>query len=326
MNAGMKQPVVPSDPKSGAYGVRTLRTLRADKSGSVRLQKKVELTYNYFLEEVDPVIGELITYLLCEQPIDVPGAMLQHLQKQKLDAVKALKRKEKKSTEEAKAEAEAEQLEKVQAQDEEDAKNKRNEKRSKKEKKIFLAVSIGPVVSKLVNRIANTRPKKVVEFLCDELTSMIYGNDDEEPKEIETDDRFEQYAGQNGPSLEEVQREMDKAAIVPIETPETQNLVSGNQEVTQIDQTDQAKSTEPELVAEIIDNKEVVVEKVKEEVKEVRNLQFAVIGMDGAGKTSLINMLQGRGNTVPKPTIGFKPTALMLGEELQIRLYVISED
>lgn len=319
--------VKPNDPNSGAYGVRTLRTLRAEKSGSARLQKKVEVTYNYFLEEVDPIVGDLITHLLCEQPIDVPGAMLQHLQKQKLDAIKVQKRKESKATDAEKAEEEVAERAAVQEELDKDLaiKAKRQEKKPKKESKLYLALSIGPVVSKLVNRIASIRPKKVVDFMVDELSTMIYGGD-EEPKEIETDERFERYAGQNGPRMEEVQREMDRAASIPTETPETQNAASENQEAPEGTVHEEEKQQERAVLqATIVDTKEVVVEKTApaSPAKTIRNLQFAVIGMDGSGKTSLINMLQGRTGVTTKPTIGFKPTTMMLGEELQIRLYDI---
>jgi hypothetical protein len=69
---------------SGAYGVRTLRQLRrTNTEPSERLRQKIDTTYSYFLEEVDPVVGDLITHLLCDQPIDVPGAMLTYLTKRK---------------------------------------------------------------------------------------------------------------------------------------------------------------------------------------------------------------------------------------------------
>ena len=75
------QSLLPDAPGSVSVGIRTLRSLRQGQTPTVRLQKKIDTTYNYFLERVDPIIGDVITHLLCEQPIDVPGAMLNYLNK-----------------------------------------------------------------------------------------------------------------------------------------------------------------------------------------------------------------------------------------------------
>eukprot|EP00605_Chrysophyceae_sp_TOSAG23-4_P000703 GSChrysophyteH1.ASY1.ANO1.787.1 assembled CDS len=231
--ASQSQPILSDVPGAPSVGIRTLRSLRQSQQPSERLKKKIDTTYNYFLQEVDPVISETITYLLCEQPIDVPGAMLNFLNRRN-------------------------ELEKAKKKGDEN-------KRPKKEHKLYLATSIGPIISKLVNRIATARPRKVVGFLCEELQTMIYGTEEEKEArlttDVETDERFDMYKGQNGPRV---------------------NL----------------KPT-------------------------VQKIQFAVIGMDGSGKSSLMNMLQGCANTQTKPTIGFRPITMMVGEELQIRFYDI---
>ena len=176
------QQILPDAP--GAYGIRTLRSLRQSAQPSERLKIKIDTTYNYFLDTVDPVVGDLITHLLCEQPIDVPGAMLNYLTK-KNEAIKRAARAasdklgttKPKSPEDAREEEEAEAAKKEMESREKEAKSKRDAKRPKKEQKLYLATSIGPVLSKLVNRIASTRPAQVVGFLCDELHAMIYGTE-----------------------------------------------------------------------------------------------------------------------------------------------------
>ena len=90
-------------------------------------------------------------------------------------------------------------------------------KRPKKEAKLYLALSIGPIITKLVNRIAVTRPKKVMAFMCDELKTMIYGGDEEERGEVEADERFAMYKGMDGP------REVTEEVVeVQVENPPAQ--------------------------------------------------------------------------------------------------------
>ena len=57
-------------------GIRALRQMRENRKPSERLTRKINQTYNYFLEHVDPIIGGCVTYLLSEQPSDIPKAMI----------------------------------------------------------------------------------------------------------------------------------------------------------------------------------------------------------------------------------------------------------
>lgn len=301
----MSKSVLPgSGSKSGAYGVRTLRQLRKNnQEPSERLKKKIDTTYSYFLEEVDPVIGDLITHLLCEQPIDVPGAMLTYLTKRKE------KMKEAEQTAEKGKDADVEQREATEeAPADEAPPAPKVNKRPKKEAKLYLAVSIGPLVTKLVNRIAVTRPKKVVDYLCEELNEMIYGGDEETKKEIEVDERFAMYKGMDGPKIP---KEGDTVEV-EVETP-----------AVELQPTEPAEEPAPSTTkAPVVAEEEAPSVDVTVAVK-AQSIQFAVLGMDNAGKSSIVNMLQGKGHVKTKPTIGFRPTSLMLDEQTTIRFYDI---
>jgi ADP-ribosylation factor-like protein 13B len=222
---------------SAPYGLKAIREIRASndkKAPSERLTKKINETHNYFHEIVDPIIGECITYLLCERPPDVPEAMLAFLKMKSEGKVPlaGLSSGEKKQT------------------------------KAKKELKLYLAISIGPVVAKIVNRIAIQQPTNIIEFVSDELMTMI---------------------------------ETDKAATaLAALQPDTQPNQGG-------------------------DNKIVT----EEAPKEVREIQIAVLGAGGAGKSSILSTLQGNyeGVTRIRPTLGFRPTTVMLGEDTQIRFY-----
>jgi ADP-ribosylation factor-like protein 13B len=53
---------------------------------------------------------------------------------------------------------------------------------------------------------------------------------------------------------------------------------------------------------------------------EPRNIQLCMLGLGGAGKSSLINMLIGNFDSKPKPTLGFRPFTMLLGRD-NIKFY-----
>ncbi len=289
----------------GAYGVRTLRQLRRNnQEPSERLRRKIDTTYSYFLEEVDPVIGDVITHLLCEQPVDVPGATLSYLTKKQEEARKAAEAAQ--AIENDDVDVQHREATKEVAIEEVAAPVKVN-KRPKKEAKLYLALSIGPIITKLVNRIAVTRPKKVMEFMCEELETMIYGGDEEERKEVETDERFAMYKGMDGP-----REETEGVVEVQVENPPAQSL--------ELEESVPEVSTGEPQAAVVATEEPTTTVEVTVEVKP-QSIQFAVLGMDGAGKSAIVNMLQGQSHVAPKPTIGFRPVSLMLDENTTIRFY-----
>lgn len=128
------------------YGIKAIRQIRGKKKPTPNVSKKMKDTYEYFLKKVDPLLGPCITYLLCEQPSDIPNAMI--------DYFINLSNKEQipETTEEV---------------------TQKKRQRPKKEMKVFLASSIGPVVAKLTNRIALSQPRDVAQFIIHELKSML---------------------------------------------------------------------------------------------------------------------------------------------------------
>lgn len=325
-------------PGGGAYGIRSLRALRQNQEPSVRLQKKIDTTYNYFLNTVDPIVGDLITHLLCEQPIDVPGAMLNYLTKlnvaEKAKEAKANGETEPpvKNPEDVRAEEEASNAQKEMEARENESKNKRNAKRPKKEQKLYLATSIGPVISKLVNRIANTRPKKVVNFMCEELQTLIYGSGEEKDArlvaEVESAAVFDMYKGQNGPKVEKPLTAAEAAAKRKAEGVEEPASALALPAAIELPLPDASSAHSllgndgpgPEITSSAV-TKEVTAEAEAE--SNIVKYQFAVVGMDGVGKSSIMNMLQGSADKTTKPTIGFRPVTMMLGENAQVRFYDI---
>lgn len=54
---------------------------------------------------------------------------------------------------------------------------------------------------------------------------------------------------------------------------------------------------------------------------ESKSLHVVVIGLDGAGKTSIINALQGNFDSKVRPTIGFRPVSMRLDEATEVKFY-----
>lgn len=210
------------------YGIKALRQMRERREPSERLSRKISQTYDYFVEKVDPIIGACITHLLCDQPTDILGAMLTFL-----------------------SAFQANEIIPPRIGD--------HAGRPRRELKVFLATSIGPVIAKLVNRIAVEKPSDVIGFMTTEIQHMI---DSPEPV---------------------------PAPVVsdPVPTPN--------------------KSKKQE-------------ERAPEPVEE-KNIQLAVLGLGGVGKSSILNMLQGKFDSKIRPTIGFRPVSMMLSEDTKIRFY-----
>jgi len=214
------------------YGIKALRQMREKRKPSERLTRKITQTHDYFLEKVDPIVSGCITFLLCAQPADIPRAIIEYLYAKKENMNFQPKVGE------------------------------NLEGRPRKELKVFLAISIGPIIAKLVNRIALERPVDVIEFMINEVQTMV---------DCPVEPPLQQSAPQTAPS--------SSAAPAPVAPPS----VSNNQEE--------------------------------------RHIQIAVLGLGGAGKSSILNMLQGKYDPKIRPTIGFRPVSMMLSEETKVRFY-----
>ena len=280
----------------GAYGMRTLRSLRnnaVSSKPSERLQKKIDSTYNYFLEEVDPVIGSVITHLLCSQPEtdNIPNAMLEFLSDPVAPSV----------NEDGVALTSPKRP------------NFDNSGRPKKEQKLYLATSIGPVIAKLVNRIAVTRPKKVVEFLRTELTNMINGIDSDEATNELINSGNNSTANDNNNSNIDSTNISNNTSNNSNKSSSSTSVAAGTHSASSPSSSSSSSSSSSVTTTNIA--------ALEQEATPGRCVQVAVLGVDSAGKSSMINMLQGKGDAKARPTIGFRPVSLMLGNDTRIRFY-----
>ena len=232
---------------SSHYGIKSLQQMRVPKqqtSQNSRLVNKITRTNDYFLEQVDPLVGGCISFLLSGLPDDVPAAMHLYFSDLKLGVNRSEFRQ-----------GEA--------------------RLPKKEQKVYLATMIGPVIAKLINRIAFSRPVEVLEYLIAELAQM----SSETGSEIKTD--WEQRA-----------------------RPETAPLPTDKSFTSNPPQTSSCSKIPPHI------------EKIPP-----RTIQLAVLGLGAAGKTSILNLLQGEPDKKTRPTIGFTPITMMLGTDTTVRFY-----
>lgn len=215
------------------YSIKALRQMREKRKPSERLTRKITQTQDYFLEKVDPIVSGCITHLLCAQPNDIPRSIIEYLNQKK---------------------------ENVYFQP---MVGENLEGRPRKELKVFLAISIGPIIAKLVNRIALERPVDVIEFMINEVQKM---------------------------------------ADCPVEPPH-------HKEVNPSGPPTSSATANAALPPSVHSN------------QEERNIQIAVLGLGGCGKSSILNMLQGKFDPKIRPTIGFRPVSMMLSEDTKVRFY-----
>ena len=246
-------------PSPSPYGLKAIREIKGIRNTTIdpseRLKKKVNDTRNYFYEKVDPLVGECNTHLLCEQPEDVSISMLE--------------KKKKKSRGEPMVK---------------DSSSETIDKAVKKELKMYLATRIGPVVTKLINRIALEQPENVVDFICKEMVTIIEESGGDVRSRNKDDKTF---PIQMKSKLSESSEKKPKPAKSPKES-----ILSPKMNLR-----DPSTPIEP------------------------KNVQISVIGIGGAGKSSILNLLEGKIGAKVRPTMGFRPVSMMMGDEFKVRFY-----
>ena len=289
----------PTMPLSHAtYGIRSVRDLKKSSriahgpSPAVTLNKKK--LYEYFLREVDPIISEVITHLLCSRPDDVLLEMLAFLRDKQESKTATAKFSNNSVTDKVSA---------VQ--------------------RVFLATKISPLMSKIVNRIAVSQPKNVIEFIILELNAMLsYEGESElalDFREVGSNVKINDSAE----SLNAFNTESPSKHIRPTTAYHNRSDDFHSQEIkdsTGRPVTAPISSSSSSLFESLEDSRITI--PLKEKVFP-RVLQFGVLGLGGSGKTSFINALQGSYDMMHKvrPTIGFRPTTMMLDETLTIKFY-----
>jgi len=157
--------------------VNTIRKLKQNRKKRKRdvSRSKIEQTHDYLSKNVDPIISTCITHLLHSHPEDPAGEMLNFLKKRRLNH------------------GEEEEVEKsrVEVMEEEDE-NLNKKRKTKRQDRLYLATTISPVLTKIMNRVVVSLPDQVEEFLIDELSEMVQNGEGhmiEEEDEVKQEDK-----------------------------------------------------------------------------------------------------------------------------------------
>lgn len=270
---------------------------------SARLKKVRENTYTYLVRDVDPIIAKCITHLLLTRPDDnLPSAMLAYL--------------------------------KGDTEIPETVLNEGHGLVTKREQRMYLATKISPVLTKLMTGLAQLQPENVVEYLITELTKMIENNEcveldpsdpkivDNMPKPNKDNRRPLTSKGKLGDALEYEKSRMsttdaERPGTAPQQTSSTADLTapSSSTKKSQGIVSSEDSTTAPRAEVETISSPPL------DPPLPVKSIQIALLGVGGAGKTSIISSLQGITGASAKPTLGFRPTTMMLDEQTKIKFY-----
>eukprot|EP01036_Dinobryon_divergens_P041203 gene41203-54591_t len=263
-----------------AVGIRALRELRKSSDDkkheprkNIRVQKKVEETYDYFTREVDPLVGDCITHLLCTQPDNVTDAMKDFFQN-RIDSSKSG-----------------------------NSYHKHNLRtKAKTSQRLYLATQISPVLTKLVNRLAVSKPSNVLEFMCEQLD--VIKIEDGSPSSSSNT-----YGNQNEDSNKEAIKPRPATAV---HRPDVRNTIKGpsinsirpdSAPISENRSPTRRGPTRP-LDSDASHPNESVTGRVSvPQTEEIfYNIQFAVLGNVSSGKTSFLNCIQGNPHAKVKPT------------------------
>mmetsp|Transcript_35654 Transcript_35654/g.33800 ORF Transcript_35654/g.33800 Transcript_35654/m.33800 type:complete len:530 (-) Transcript_35654:55-1644(-) len=166
--------------------------------------------------------------------------------------------------------------------------------------KIYFTTILGPVVAKLVDTIAALHPLDVISFISEQLVNVDFITSFCARNDQRLDDDKLNVATKTRNKLNDA---ISLASTMGVPVSDANTLLqSGNISKILID-------PESEIIV-----KEKVLEKI-------RNIQVSFLGTSGGGKSSIINALQGNFNMKIKPSLGFKPTTMMLGENINVKFY-----
>lgn len=165
--------------------------------------------------------------------------------------------------------------------------------------KLYFSESLGPLLAQVVDLITTSQPSDVVDFICCEFVTNKALSDSCGNSEIKVE-KFKRNlsATTRGNRKNEVPDCMNTDQMRPAEAAVTDKLSH--------ETFDKSGQKHPVKRGSIVVTK---------------NIQICMIGYAGSGKTSILNALQGNFERKPKPSLGFKPISMQLGETVNVKFY-----
>ena len=261
------------------------RSTRCSRPQSSRLRHKIDDTYSYFTREVDPIIAACVSNFLFRQPMEV------------LDAMKLYFHNVKNSLDK-------------------DCFEEVDCFLPKKDQKIYFTHYLGPQLSKIVDAIATSQPADVMDFICRFL--MEQRKTSGVPMAVPiTFSPISVGSSQVKTDSSSTARNKISEAILLASEIENNNDTGRNNTQTQSNDISSGN-----LPANKVQSNDDLIPKSSNPITGIaKSIQISILGMDGGGKTSIINALQGNFSTKMKHSLGFKPTTMQLGESINVKFY-----
>lgn len=232
------------------------RSRKCPRPKSSRLRQKIDNTFSYFTQKVDPIISACVATFLFKQPMNILAAMMHYF-----EAVR------KKIVGDCFKEAKCYY--------------------PKKSQKIYFVYDLAPKLSKIVDSIAASQPSDVLDFICQLLKDLRSSNYKDNNR-----NEFEQKICTSA-TRDKIGHAISLAGEI--------NHNSSQEHTIKVQREESFENASISSIP--------------------KSIQISVLGMDGGGKTSIINALQGKFQTKMKPSLGFKPTTMSFGEKFNVKFY-----
>jgi GTPase SAR1 family protein len=177
---------------------------------------------------------------------------------------------------------------------------------TRREQRIYLTTKVTPILSALMTRIAAAQPENVAEFAAGELQQIVNHGIPSINSNTNTDTK------QKSPNVKRPHSARSKLN-------EAVAFDKSNMNASKIERPGTAPQIKPDPPAKTTAGGSIATDNTSTSVPKV--IQIAVLGIAGSGKTAIINSLQGAWDNGVKPTLGFRPTTMMLGSDAKIKFY-----
>jgi small GTP-binding protein len=243
-----------------SYGIRSIKNMKASSSSSsMRQIVPVRDIENYLTNRVDYVVSRCITYLLCAQPSSTLETL--HFMLKYFSEIKVFGNYHHEQADPSKP---------------------------RYDQKLLLSTTIGPIISKLVNRMIFVRPTDPISYFIDEIKMMIHLNSDNcEPTN--------NHSNNEEPIESLPPKKFERPESAPIAVASKEKV---NRPVSALETSSSLRESKPH-----------------------RKVQIGLFGLGGAGKTTILSCIQGELNRNVKPTIGFRPVTMSLDASTTVCFY-----
>eukprot|EP00638_Chattonella_subsalsa_P000749 CAMPEP_0117734644 /NCGR_PEP_ID=MMETSP0947-20121206/807_1 /TAXON_ID=44440 /ORGANISM="Chattonella subsalsa, Strain CCMP2191" /LENGTH=542 /DNA_ID=CAMNT_0005549483 /DNA_START=106 /DNA_END=1734 /DNA_ORIENTATION=- len=283
---------------AGVQSVRKLsnseRSRQNSGKKSARQKQRIEEAHTYLAAHVDPIMSQMITFLMIDQPEDAGLAMITYLKKHQ-------------AGEQVAAGVNATRL-------------------AQRKDRVYMAREVSPLLMKLMNRVIKTKPTQVEAFLIHQLEEML-GMEADQSDAMSVTLQTSMAKLEDGPltarsstSLARPEAfglppatptQLQKKELQEVEQPQSGGPPDAKPSTEAVDaQGNQTSHVDPPPAA-----KERAVRKGPQLII------ILVIGIDNSGKTTMMETLQGNMESETKPSHGFKHVTMMLNENLKVKFY-----